>query len=97
LKPFSDSKGCPIYPGDLIRSFHFTGRRGKKYFLYHVVVSKEGRLWLIPTSHLEPTKIPGGGDCLLSQEFLSATQAEIISGYGPGDCLYFEDRKLCLK
>lgn len=33
-----DSNGVPIYPGDLLRTFHFTGPRRRKWYLYHVAV-----------------------------------------------------------
>jgi len=84
-----DLKGVPIYPGDLLRSYHFTGARRKRYYLYHTVVL-DGGLRMVPTSHLEPSKSKEGGSCLLSQDL--ADNAEIIAGYGPKGCLDYCDR-----
>lgn len=88
-----DINMVPIYPGDLIRSFHFTGVRRKKHYLYHTAVYKDGAMWMVPTSHLEPTKASGGGDCLMAQDFLIDFEAEVIAGYGPEKCLDYTDRK----
>lgn len=85
-----DSRGVPIYPGDLIRSYHFTGARNKRYYLYHTAVYQDGGMWLVPTSHLEPAKVASGGKCLLGQDLMA--EAEVISGYGPGECVDYTDR-----
>lgn len=87
---FHDSKGVPIYPGDLLRTPHFRDRRGRLHYLYHTVVETDDRLEMVPTSHLEPSKRDGGGRCWLSREMAGATR--VISGYGPGDFLSYEDR-----
>lgn len=86
-----DKKGVPVYPGDLIRSFHFTGARRKKYYLYHTAVYKDGAMHMVPTAHLEPSCVKGGGSCLLSQDLMA--DAEVIAGHGPGDCLDHTDRE----
>jgi len=85
-----DSTGREICPGDLLRSPHFIGARRKQYYLYHTAVMRDGRMRMVPTCHLEPTKAGGGGDCLLSASIAKTTT--IIQGYGPGDILSFEDR-----
>lgn len=91
-----DMRGVPIYPGDLLRSFHFKERSGRTHYLYHTAVyafdkdGKHGHMRIVPTSHLEPSKVSGGGDCLLSED-LAAT-CRVISGCGPGDCLDYADR-----
>lgn len=85
-----DRRGVPIYPGDLLRSDHFRDYRGQMQFLYHTVVLNGEWLEMVPTSHLEPTKIAGGGRCWLSQEL--ANIAEVIYGHGPGDCIDYTDR-----
>lgn len=86
-----DSKGYPIYPGDLLRSLHFTGARRKRYWLYHVAVEVDGHLELVPTSHLEGRFArTSGGRCWLTHDM--AGDVQILSGSGPGDLCDFEDR-----
>ena len=90
-----DSKGYPIYPGDLLRTPHFIGPRGRRYYLYHVAcleTTKEGHdyLRMVPARYLESTIKRTGGDPLLSDEI--AEETTIISGYGPGELLDYLDR-----
>jgi hypothetical protein len=87
-----DCKGIPVYPGDLIRSKHFVGKRRKQYYLYHVAVwnSIYKCLEMVPTCCLEPTKDKGGGRCWLTQELMD--NAEIISGFGPEFEMYYDER-----
>lgn len=85
-----DAKGIPIYPGDLLRSPHFVGARKKRYYLYHVAVYVNGYMEMVPTCHLQPDKIEGGGRCMLSDDLASYT--EVIQGHGPGRIVAFEDR-----
>lgn len=89
-----DCNGVPIYPGDLLRTFHFTDRRRRKYYIYHTATFTQGHMRAIPTCHLDDTiRIAHGsrgGDYLMSDEIAAIT--EVISGYGPGDCLCFRDR-----
>lgn len=73
---FHDKKGVPIYAGDLLRSYHFTGARRKTHYLYHVAVLKDGGMDVVPTSHLEASKINGGGRVRLSDNL--AKTMEII-------------------
>lgn len=87
---FIDKNGREIVPGDLLKSYHFTGARKKKYFLYHTAVFFNCRMEMVPTDHLELTKISGGGRCPMSKEM--AANCEIIYGSGPGDILSFDDR-----
>jgi len=87
-----DSRGVPIHPGDLIRSFHFIGPRRKRHYLYHTAVYRDGAMHMVPTSHLEHTK-DDGGCCLLSQSLMDGYESEVISGYGPEFGMSYEDRK----
>ena len=93
-----DRKGVPIYPGDLLKSFHFTGGRGKKHWHYHIAVMCDGAMRMVNTETFGKNvmvdgmvdcgnKLPG---CMLSHDL--AAQSEVISGYGPGKILSFEDR-----
>ena len=85
-----DKRGIPIYPGDLLKSPHFIGARGKRHWLYHVAVMRDGAMFLVPPRHLITEEIKQGGSCMASQALVS--ESEIISGHGPGDCLGYEDR-----
>lgn len=87
-----DAQGIPIYPGDLLKSFHFTDRRRKKHYLYHTAVFVNGHMEMVPTSHLQPEKIKGSGRCWLRQKLADDCAMVIISGHGPGDCLDYADR-----
>lgn len=94
-----DKHGYPIYPGDLLRSFHFIGPRKRTKYLYHTAVYNQrwGCMELVPTQHLEPSTILSdpGGRCVLTENV--AKHAEIISGMGPDNILDFRDRKKCKK
>jgi hypothetical protein len=88
-----DKNGVPIHEGDLIRTPHYIGGRRKQHYLYHVAVEREGVLFMIPTSHLVPDLVKGGGACRLDigiREYGST--AEVISGHGPAPYLSYEDR-----
>lgn len=88
-----DRRGVPIYPGDLLKTDHFVDRRGKRYYLYHVVVERKdegGCLEMVPASHLEPRFRNQGGRCWLKT--VDLRQSKVIHGSGPGDCLDFDDR-----
>ena len=88
---FYDAKRRPIQPGDLLRTFHFrAARRREKWFLYHVAVVRDGRLWMVPVHELEPSMEGRGGACVMRQGFLEFT--EIIAGFGPKPHLTFKDR-----
>jgi hypothetical protein len=91
-KAFYDKHGRQIHKGDLIKTFHFTGARRKKYFMYHTAVEREGVLYMVPIADLEPTCANQGGTCRVEAIIRAGADIEIISGYGPGDILNFEDR-----
>ena len=87
-----DRTGREICEGDLLKTYHFTGARKKRYWLYHVVVRNDTDLCLdlVPTQYLAGEAFQNGGRCRLRQEYV--TDSEIISGFGPGGILSFEDR-----
>jgi len=93
-----DMNGIPIYPGDLLRTYHFTDARyRRKHYLYHVAV-RSGRhgMQMVPVQVLERSKRGQGGRCCLTQA--CASHAEIISGYGPEPIwLDFRDRPVGVK
>lgn len=69
-----DSKGYPINVNDVLKVFHFTGGRRKKYYMYKWVIEKNGKLF---GHHLGKK---GDADAyMLSQDLLKET--EIVQGY----------------
>lgn len=82
LTPPYDIHRRPIQAGDLLRTFHFTGARRKKYWLYHGVREVNGYLEMVPVHQLA-TGIKDGGCVWLR----GAVESEIIAGTG------YEDRK----
>lgn len=92
LKPgdLQDKRGVPVYPGDLLKAYHFTDVKRRKHYIYHVVTERYGRLWATPTAFLHRTS--GGGECLLDYYAGEGFDFEVISGCGPGEILDFNDR-----
>jgi hypothetical protein len=84
-----DKNGRTIYRGDLLKTYHFTGSRHKKHYIYHVAVKRGEVLFAIPVSELEPTLVNCGGICPIQH---LGKDVEIIQGYGPPPALSFEDR-----
>ena len=85
-----DCKGRPIYPGDLLKSYHYTNIQGRKRYLYHVAVIRDGHLEAVPTCHLQPGMEKEGGRAWIRKS--DSDRFEIISGFGPDGYLSFEDR-----
>lgn len=84
-----DKNNIPIYPGDLLKSFHFMGRRRKRYYLYHVAVEREdGYMEMVPVHELGLP--PSGGRVWLDQQY--GDTVEIIAGHGPDQCICFDER-----
>lgn len=91
-----DAKGVPIYPGDLVREFHFrAAHRRKKFYLYHVATwnEVEQTIEMIPTSHLEKSCIKSGGRYWLTQDMADETEMLVIDGYGPGSGEHYSERQ----
>lgn len=88
-----DKTGRRIYPGDLLRSWHYGKGRGTHY-LYHVAVMREGILTGVPACHLEPTlaKSRDGVYPLWLIKPGKIDTPEIVAGYGPSDILCYRDR-----
>jgi hypothetical protein len=87
-EPLRDRRGVPICRGDLVRTPHFRTRR-RKYWLYHVAVGDP--IQLVPAQYLDPGVEDTGGRCFLTQDLASV--CEVIAGYGPGECLDYDDRE----
>lgn len=88
--PFHDKKGVPVCAGDLLKTYHFTGARGKRYYLYHVAVHEDGHWMMVPVQWLDPSYERNGGKCRIYQEYLD--DGEVIGGHGPDYILSYEDR-----
>lgn len=82
-----DKNERPIASGDLLRTFHFIGARRKRHYLYHTALVRNGKWWMVPTDHMDPTKIKGGGDCLIGE----GSDTEIIDGIDDNG-VFFSDR-----
>ena len=59
MKPAYDSKGIPMEPGDVLRSFHFSTKR-KNFYLYHVVCIHNDCLRAVPAFRLAQIEDKGG-------------------------------------
>ena len=99
-EPVYDVNGREIFQGDLLRSPHFRGARGKRYWLYHVAVWSEEHQCLeaVPPVYLDPghakRRITGGGCYWLHQDNVDTAGCEIINGYGPpGQHWPWDERK----
>jgi hypothetical protein len=86
-----DKNRRQIHAHDVLKVFHFTGARNKKYYMYKqavciVTLGKHGTLyWKI--NHLERS----GGHYHEIADDRVLSHYEIVQGFGPGD-LHFEDR-----
>lgn len=88
-----DIKGLPIQAGDLVRTYHYTGRKGKIYYLYHVISLQEHGLKMLPAEWADPNQNHNGGACYFDQQILNANSALIIAGHGLGDGQSFQSRE----
>lgn len=85
-----DIKGRPIYPGDLVRIYHYTAAlRRRRCYLYHVATlyksenGMNGGIRMLPVHLLNPDTTDKGGEYFLSYDYVQDCHAEIISGLGP--------------
>lgn len=91
MKNVYDKKGRPICVGDILKVYHFTGQRNKKFYMYKMVKEKvtfgENQPVYFKMDHLENTheyyhmKIDGS----VLQDH------EIVQGHKDG--IHFEDRE----
>lgn len=93
-----DKRGVPIYPGDLLKTYHFTGARKKRYYLYHIAFYRDGHMRCQSAQYFGTGSKDHSADILLQSLWVSdeanrtLEQTEVIDGYGPGDYLSFEER-----
>lgn len=88
-----DCKGRPIYPGDLLKSYHFTDRRRRKHWLYHVAVYQRGSMEAVPVCHLQPGMEKEGGRHWIRHD--NSGGFEIIHGFGPEFGMSYKERPRC--
>jgi len=91
-KQFYDKHGIPIQANDLLKTYHFTGARKKRYFMYHLVIEHEGFLRML-NAHaiIKDKQVNWMGGCLLgvsAGEDCILKDSEIVEGFHPD----FEDR-----
>jgi hypothetical protein len=75
-----DKEGIPILPGDTLKVFHFTGSRGKKFYMYKYVKelrSCNGK-YLLEVMHLSLD----GASYWMSLDDRIHADIEIVQGYG---------------
>lgn len=86
----TDKKGYPIHAGDVLRVYHFSDRRGRKWYMYKLAREIDGRLCGVSIH-----EIAEKGDKAHSfrLEWLRGQDCEIVEGYGPGKCVDFTERK----
>ena len=71
MKPALDIKGREIFPGDLLRSWHFYDRRARKHnYLYHIATMKSGFLYAIPYDRASGFKSESNGGCCIVKDFI---------------------------
>ena len=92
-----DKRGIPIYPGDLLKVYHYRqAKRRQKRYLYFVAIfdAEVGAMRMIPVDHLEPTirddKAHQVGMCLLNDKH--ARGIDVISGTGPEALMDYDER-----
>jgi hypothetical protein len=84
-----DKNGIPIYPGDVLRTFHYTHRWGRrKMYLFHVACLDGEHLIGVPASDL--ARKPDGGTFNLLPG--NCSDIEIVQGYGPAPLMEFNER-----
>lgn len=84
-----DKNGRQIFPGDLLKTFHFKHAQRSKgnAYLYHVATVANGLLMATDVSWLHEADKGGHGQCQVKH----MGQTEIIYGYGDGQN-YWRDR-----
>lgn len=84
-----DKFGREIMQGDLVRSFHFRGRRHRIHYLYHVAMIRKSDLYLVPVSEAAGLKPDGG---VILARYAESSGCEIIHGNGPDGNQWWYER-----
>ncbi len=79
---YYDKNGYQIHKGDVLKVFHFIGRRNKKYYMYKVVTEDAERLYAtnVTSLILDPVR---PHRCRL-EALGNKEDIEIVQGSGPG-------------
>ena len=87
-----DKTGRPIHEFDIVKVYHFTGARKKKYYMYKRVLGYEthgkDQTSYMRFDHLERKE----GGYLEKDDGRVLSEYEIVQGFGR-DGVHFEDRK----
>lgn len=96
MELFYDIKGYPIYPGDVLRIFHFIAavRRERRY-MYKVVIEENGTLYGVDICELATMGIKNAHKYRLkhNEENGVLPNTEIVQGHGPGEYFCYRQRK----
>lgn len=77
-----DKKGIPIINGDILKIFHFVGRRNKKHYMYKYVLSTNEPNNFYKIAHLPSTPSEFGKSYYyLKDEDQIEDDYEIVQGY----------------
>lgn len=73
-KIYRDKRGRKIEQGSVLKVFHFTGARRKRYFMYKVAVLKEGKLVAMDITELATKGFEVAHACRLEALPLNGTE-----------------------
>lgn len=78
-----DKNRRPIYPGDVLKVYHFTGARRKKHYMYKLAIEEMGYFYGIDICHLATKNLDTAHRYgLRPREGIVLHDTEIIAGYG---------------
>lgn len=95
MEIFYDKLGYQIYPGDLLRVFHFiSASRRERRYMYKLVVEKDGALYGVCTTEIAIKGLEKAHSYRLKFNAQNdwLTDSQIIQGDGPGDLYCYRQR-----
>ena len=76
---YTDSKGIPVYLGDLLRIPHFVAARQRKIYMYKKVMLVNDRVYAVSCSHLGVRPVQECHKCSI-EDIENCGKFEIIDG-----------------
>ena len=73
-KQYHDKRGRRISVGAVLKVYHFTGARRKRYFMYKVAVLKEGKMLAMDVTELVTKGFAEAHTCRLEALPLNGTE-----------------------